>query len=79
MVITNDKKIFDKIKKLKAFGIDKDIKDRKKQGDYDVKFLGYNYRMTDFHSVRINQILNYKKFKDETCIAQNVLSNPSTK
>ena len=50
MVITNEKKIFEKIKKLKAFGIDKDIKDRKKQGDYDVKFLGYNYRMTDFQA-----------------------------
>lgn len=62
MVITNDKKTYDKIKKLKAFGIDKDIKDRKKQGDYDVKFLGYNYRMTDFQAaLGINQILNYNK------------------
>ncbi len=62
MVITNDKKIFEKIKKLKAFGIDKDIKDRKKQGDYDVKFLGYNYRMTDFQAaLGVSQILNYKK------------------
>ena len=48
MVITNDYKFYKKIKKLKAFGIDKDIKDRKKQGDYDVKSLGFNYRMTDF-------------------------------
>ncbi len=32
------------------FGIDKDIKDRKKQGDYDVKLLGLNYRMTDFQA-----------------------------
>ena len=31
VVITNNKKIFKKIKKLKAFGIDKDIKDRKLQ------------------------------------------------
>ena len=62
MVITNNKNFFNKIKKLKAFGIDKDIKDRKKQGDYDVKFLGYNYRMTDFQAaLGINQILNYKK------------------
>ena len=35
---------------LKAFGIDKDIKDRKIPGLYDVKELGYNYRMTDFQS-----------------------------
>ena len=42
MVITNDEGFYKKIKKLKAFGIDKDIKDRKKQGDYDVKSLGFN-------------------------------------
>jgi perosamine synthetase len=79
MVITNEKKIFDKIKKLKAFGIDKDIKDRKKQGDYDVKFLGYNYRMTDFQAaLGINQILNYKKnLKTRHVIAKRYLSNLS--
>ena len=37
MVITNDLKIYKKIKKLKAFGIDKDINERKKQGVYDVR------------------------------------------
>lgn len=62
MVVTNDKKFFLKIKKLKAFGIDKDIKDRKKQGDYDVKSLGFNYRMTDFQAaLGLNQITKYKK------------------
>lgn len=62
MVVTNDKKFFLKIQKLKAFGIDKDIKDRKKQGDYDVKSLGFNYRMTDFQSaLGLNQIIKYKK------------------
>lgn len=50
MVVTNDFNFFKKIKSLKAFGIDKDIKDRKKQGDYDVKQLGLNYRMTDFQA-----------------------------
>ena len=39
---------FIKIKTLKAFGIDKDIKDRKNPGEYNVNFLGFNYRMTDF-------------------------------
>ncbi|MDB2527636.1 DegT/DnrJ/EryC1/StrS family aminotransferase [Candidatus Pelagibacter bacterium] len=79
MVITNDKKIFAKIKKLKAFGIDKDIKDRKKQGDYDVKFLGYNYRMTDFQAaLGINQILNYKKnLKIRHILVKRYLSNLS--
>lgn len=61
VVITNNKNFYDKIRKLKAFGIDKDIKDRKKQGDYDVKSLGFNYRMTDFQAaLGYNQIKNYK-------------------
>ena len=37
MMITNDKKFYNKVKMLKAFGIDKDINNRKKQGEYDVK------------------------------------------
>jgi len=49
-LITNDRKIFLRVKRLKAFGIDKDINQRKKPGEYDVKELGYNYRMTDFQA-----------------------------
>ena len=50
IVITNNKSFYKKIKTLKAFGIDKDINNRKMQGQYDVKFLGLNYRMTDFQA-----------------------------
>ena len=52
-VITNSSKIFNKIKKLKAFGIDTDIKHRKIPGMYNVKGLGYNFRMTDFQAALI--------------------------
>lgn len=48
--ITNNRKIYLKAKMLKAFGIDKDIAQRKKPGEYNVKALGYNYRMTDFQA-----------------------------
>ena len=48
MVITNNKK-FTVSLKLKAFGIDKDIKDRKNK-DYMTLSLGFNYRMTDFQA-----------------------------
>ena len=62
MLITNNKSFYNKIKKLKAFGIDKDINQRKKQGKYDVKSLGFNYRLTDFQAaLGFKQILNYKK------------------
>tara|TARA_X000000950_G_C13700014_1_gene571767 strand:+ start:8 stop:712 length:705 start_codon:yes stop_codon:yes gene_type:complete len=62
IVITNSKKVYKKIKMLKGFGIDKDITQRKKPGFYDVKELGFNYRMTDFQAaLGIRQITNYKK------------------
>ena len=77
MVITNDYEFYKKIKKLKAFGIDKDIKDRKKQGDYDVKSLGFNYRMTDFQAaLGYTQILKYKNnLKKRQLIAEQYIKN----
>jgi dTDP-4-amino-4,6-dideoxygalactose transaminase len=60
--ITNNKNIYQLVKKMRAFGIDKDIKDRKLQGSYDVKYLGNNYRMTDFQAaLGVGQIKRYKK------------------
>ena len=62
MVTTNDKKISKKIRMLKAFGINKDINQRKKQGEYQVTQLGFNYRLTDFQSaLGYFQIQNYRK------------------
>ena len=77
IVITNNEKFYKKIKKLKAFGIDKDIKDRKKQGDYDVKSLGFNYRMTDFQAaLGYRQIINYRKnLKLRHLIAKRYIKN----
>ena len=61
-VITNNKKIYEKLKRMRAFGINKDINKRKKQGEYDVIELGNNYRMTDFQAaLGFSQISNYKK------------------
>ena len=59
-IITNDIKFYKKIKSLKQFGIDKDITQRKRPGEYDVGYLGFNYRMTDFQAAMgYQQILNY--------------------
>ncbi len=63
VVISNNKSFYNKIKKLKAFGIDKDIKDRKLPGLYDVKELGFNYRMTELHAAMgLLQLKKYKNF-----------------
>jgi len=50
IVISNDEQIIEKVKKLKAFGIDTPPEMRTKPGVYDVQDLGYNYRMTDFQA-----------------------------
>ncbi len=61
IVISNDKKIIEKIKQMKAFGIDTPPELRKKPGVYDVKDLGYNYRMTDFQAaLGFGQLDRYK-------------------
>jgi len=62
MIVTNNRKLFEKMKLLKAFGIDTQPQNRKLQGLYDVKLLGFNYRMTDFQSsLLLNQLNRYKK------------------
>ena len=61
-LVTNDFEFYNKVKTLKAFGIDKDIKDRKNPGEYNVNFLGFNYRMTDFQAAMgFNQLKKYNK------------------
>ncbi len=61
VLITNNKTLYNKIKTLKAFGIDNPPEKRKKQGYYDVKYLGFNYRMTDFQAaLALGQLRRYK-------------------
>ncbi len=64
IIITNNKDFYNKVKKLKAFGIDTDVSERKVVGDYDVKSLGFNYRMTDFQAaLGLSQFKRLKKFE----------------
>ena len=60
---------------MKAFGINKDINERKKQGEYDVESLGYNYRMTDFQAAMgYNQLKKYNEnLKRRKEIAKNYI------
>ena len=79
MVISNNLDFFRKIKQLKAFGIDTDIKDRKMPGIYDVTKLGFNYRMTDFQAaLGYTQLIRYKKnLKRRHEIAKRYIKNLS--
>ena len=62
MIITNNKKFYSIAKKLRAFGIDNDPSKRLKAGHYDVKLLGYNYRLTEFQAgLAYQQLKRYSK------------------
>ena len=75
VVITNNKNFYHQVKKLKAFGIDKDIKDRKLPGKYDVKKLGFNYRMTELHAAM--GLLQLQKYNILKKLAKRYIKNLS--
>ncbi len=58
MIICKSKKLYSAIKSNKAFGIDKEIKERKSPGMYNVNSLGLNFRITDFQAC-----LGYQQLK----------------
>jgi len=70
MVVSRNKKLIDFIKKNSFHGIDKDVYSRyntiNKQWNYDVKFAGYKFNMTDINAaLGVEQLKkmfpNYKK------------------
>lgn len=76
MLICKKGKNFDLVKKLKGFGVDKTFSERKIPGEYDVKYLGLNYRMTELQSalgiMQMKKIKNFLKKREENF---NLLSN----
>ena len=46
-----NKYFYEKAKLIKAFGVTKRFQERKVPGDYDVKYLGINYRLDEIRSV----------------------------
>ena len=50
MIILKDEALAQKLKLLKAFGVNRTHGERKIPGDYDVVDLGYNYRMSEVHA-----------------------------
>lgn len=63
IVISNDKKLIDKINMLKAFGVNKSFLKRRIPGEYDASLLGLNYRMNEISAaIGIEQIKRFPKF-----------------
>ena len=66
VVVTNNKEFYEKLKMLRNHGIDKSALDRfgpKAGWAYDLKFLGRNYRITDFQAaLGISQLKKLDEF-----------------
>tara|TARA_B100000787_G_scaffold35724_1_gene24937 strand:+ start:1661 stop:2791 length:1131 start_codon:yes stop_codon:yes gene_type:complete len=63
IIISNDKKIIDKINMLKAFGVNKSYLNRRTPGEYDANLLGLNYRMNEISAaIGVEQIKRFPKF-----------------
>jgi perosamine synthetase len=50
MFVTKDKKLAEQVLRLRGFGVDRTINERKIPGLYDVTELGVNYRMSEFNA-----------------------------
>jgi perosamine synthetase len=70
MVMTNNEKYYNLLKKYRSHGLSKDFKDRENseniQGyEYDIELLGYNYRLTDIQAaLGISQLEKIDLFMD---------------
>ena len=63
MIILKDEDLAQKLRLLKAFGVDRTHGERNIPGDYDVVGLGYNYRMSEVHAaIGIEQMKKLPSF-----------------
>ena len=68
MIISNNRNLMNKLRKIRAFGIDRDYSKRKIPGFYDALSLGFNYRMSEINAAigiqqlkKINYFLKLRK------------------
>jgi dTDP-4-amino-4,6-dideoxygalactose transaminase len=63
MIILKDDSLAQKLRLLKAFGVNRTHGERNTPGDYDVVGLGYNYRMSEVHAaIGIEQMKKLPSF-----------------
>ena len=74
MIILKDEALAQKLRLLKAFGVNRSHGERKLPGDYDVIDLGYNYRMSEVHaSIGIEQMKKLPSFLEKRKNNFNIL------
>ena len=63
MLCCKNKLLYNKVKLLKGFGVNKNFNERKIPGNYDVKLVGLNFRMDELRSaLGINQLNKLENF-----------------
>ena len=63
MIILRDSDLAQKLKLLKAFGVNRNYGERKIPGMYDAEVLGFNYRMSEIHAaIGVEQIKKLPSF-----------------
>lgn len=63
MVLTRDAPIAERVRRQKAFGLDRTVVERKEPGVYDVTQLGFNYRMNELQAaIGIEQLRQVPSF-----------------
>jgi perosamine synthetase len=81
MIILKSKTLTEKVRLLKAFGVNRSHGERKIPGEYDVTELGYNYRMSEVHAaIGIEQIKKLPDFLDRRkrnfeCLREKIHDN----
>ena len=66
MIMPKDQALAEKLKLLKAFGVNRTHGERSVPGDYDVVALEYNYRMSEVHAaIGIEQMKKLPTFLDK--------------
>ena len=66
MIILKEQALAEKLKLLKAFGVNRTHGERSVPGDYDVVGLGYNYRMSEVHAaIGVEQMKKLPTFLDK--------------
>lgn len=76
MLVCKNKSDLFLVKRLKGFGVDKTFSERKIPGEYDVKYLGLNYRMNELQAaLGIAQMKKIKFFLKKREANFNLLRN----
>ena len=64
MVVVNENSFSDELKYSRAFGVDKNFQERNLPGQYEVPYLGFNYRMSELSaSIGLSQLQKIESFQ----------------